>query len=177
MISFLLLYSTGIIRIMVLPSDGSEPEEEFNVTIVSASNNVVIDLPRSIASITVSQRGMPYGIVGFFGDALQPTEVSEEDQVQFLSLPMFRSDGTVGSTEVSFVIMGSEPVIDVAPRNGTVVFGEGQSHGSLVLQILPDSEPELEETFTVMLIESTNGADVNMLANTATFTIRSDRFT
>lgn len=161
---------------MVLPSDGSEPEEEFSVTIIYASNNVVIDLARSIATITVSQRGMPYGIVGFFGDALQPIEVSEEDQVQSLSLPMFRSDGTVGSTEVSFVVMGAEPDTDVAPRNGTVVFGEGQSHGSLVLQILPDSEPELEETFTVMLMESTNGATINTLAKSATVTIRLDRF-
>ena len=160
----------------MLPSDGSEPEEQFVVTIISSSNNVIIDPQRRSTSITVSQRGMPYGIVGFFGDALQPITVSEEDEVQTLSLPLFRNDGTVGSTEIVFVVMGTGPIVDIAPGNGTILFDEGQSQASLVLQIVPDFEPELEETFTVVLTGSTNGADINMLANMATITIRSVQY-
>ena len=167
----LLPYSSGVIEIIVLPNeDDSEPEETFTVTLISASNNVFILPDQSSVAITVSQVGMPFGEIAFFGDALQLQRVSEQET---LTLPLIRTEETVGATVVLFTVTGDTPPdSEVSPFSGNVSFGTGQSQADLVLVILADSLPELEETYTVTLREATGGAAINPLAAVSTFVIR-----
>ena len=166
-------YSSGRIEIIILPSDGTEPEETFTVTLIEASNNVDIDPDNDSVSITVSQRGMPFGVIGFFGDALEQQVIFEDETVQTLSLPLVRTGETFGDVQVLFEVTGEEaPHLDISPVNGSVTFVLGQSQASLNLQILPDVEPESEETFTVTLTGTLGGASLDEQATVSTFIIR-----
>lgn len=48
------IYRNAILTIIVLPSQGSEPEETFTITLISASGGVVIDQGGNMATVTVS---------------------------------------------------------------------------------------------------------------------------
>ena len=66
----------------------------------------------------------------------------------------------------------ANPSLDVQPSSGTILFGSGLNRVELSLSVLDDTEPELEETFTVILSQPTGGATLNPQADRATFTIR-----
>lgn len=159
----------------MLPSSGPEPEETFTITLISASNNVNIDPLLANATITVLQRGMPFGTIGFFGDALSTQVVEEELFTHSFSLPLARTGSSVGAVSVGFFVTrigGGNPETDVTPTSGSVSFASGQTQANLDLQILADSEPELNETFTVMLTQVVGGADLDPQATASTFVIR-----
>ena len=160
-----------MINIIILSSSEDEPEEQFTVSLVLASGNVAIDPLSSSATITVAQRGMPFGEIGFFGDVLETLVVSEEEGVeQPFSLPLVRSGPAIGKVAVTYEIQGAEA--DVSPSLGTVTFFPTESQASLELAVVPDTIPELEETYTVVLTGASGGAAINTEANTAMFRIR-----
>ena len=66
----------------------------------------------------------------------------------------------------------SDPSLDVHPSSGTLLLASGLSQVDLSLEILDDSDPELEETFTLILSQPTGGATLDPLAATSTFIIR-----
>ena len=159
----------------MLPSSGPEPEETFTATLLTASNNVNIDPQLANATITVLQRGMPFGTIGFFGDALRTQVVEEELTTRSLSLPLARTGSSVGAVSVLFIVTrvgGSNPETDVTPSSGSVSFVSGRTQANLDLQILADSEPELNETFTVTLTQVVGGANLDPQATVSTFVIR-----
>ena len=78
--------------------------------------------------------------------------------------------------QVFFVVTADDMSIsyyDVTPTNGSVSFSDGQSFTTLEIQILPDSSPEHDETFTVTLTGATGGTTINPDISSAMFTIRS----
>ena len=58
------------------------------------------------------------------------------------------------------------------PSSGTILLPSGESQVDLYLEILDDSDPELEETFTLILSQPTGGAALDTLAAQSTFIIR-----
>ena len=54
---------------------------------------------------------------------------------------------------------------------GVVTFQEGDLYGYLVLSIIPDGVPELDEVYTVTLTGATGGAVLDSEAVTSTFKI------
>ena len=73
--------------------------------------------------------------------------------------------------QVFFIVTGPTPDIDIAPVNGSVVFQEGQSNSAIVLQILSDQTPELDEEYTVTLTSVTGDTVLNTNTITSTFKI------
>ena len=92
--------SSGVIRIWVLGSDEDEPEEVFLVRFVAASGGAVFD-SSSPARIIISQRGMPYGVVGFAGEALDPRVFLEGREPVDIHFPVSRAGGSLGVIQVS----------------------------------------------------------------------------
>ena len=66
----------------------------------------------------------------------------------------------------------TDPSLDVYPTSGTIHFASGLSQVDFSLDILDDSDPELEETFTVILSQPTGGALLDSQASRSTFIIR-----
>ena len=66
----------------------------------------------------------------------------------------------------------SDPSLDIYPTSGSILLSSGLSQVDLVLEVLDDTDPELEETFTVILSQPTGGANLDLEADRSTFTIR-----
>lgn len=91
----------------ILPSEGDEEEKTFTVYLRSASNDVQIDPNKESVIITIAQRGMPYGTIGFFGDVIQLHKVDEGIGSQSVVFPIARSTPALGDVQVSFTVSGT----------------------------------------------------------------------
>ena len=98
--------SGGSITLNILTSQGDEEEKTFTVYLLSASNEVEITPSRKAVTITVVQRGMPYGTIGFFGDVIQLHKVNEGVGSQSAVFPIARSAPALGDVIVSFTVTG-----------------------------------------------------------------------
>jgi hypothetical protein len=168
-----------MIEILVLPSNGDEAEEMFTVTLTRVSNNIFLDSARSQASITVAQRGTPFGEVSFLGESLAGVRTNEQSTNSTVSLSVARSGDLTGTIQVSFAVtrVGSagsqDPVeLDLIPSSGFVIFPSGIGRVSLQLTVLADDLSEMEEMFSVALTRATGGATINSQAGTATLIIK-----
>ena len=101
-----LVCSGGTITLNILPSQGDEEEKTFIISLLSASNDVEIDPTRDTVIITVAQRGMPYGTVGFFGDVIELHKVDEGVGPQSTVFPIARTAPALGDVMVSFTVTG-----------------------------------------------------------------------
>ena len=61
---------------------------------------------------------------------------------------------------------------DLQPFEGSTILEEGQREGQINIQVLPDSVPELTETFTLVLLRVAGGAEIDKQFNTSEFSIR-----
>ena len=100
------MYSGGSFTLDILPSQGDEEEKTFRVYLLLASNEVQIDPARESVTITVAQRGMPYGTVGFFGDVLEPHKVDEGVGGQTVAFPISRTAPALGDVHLSYTVTG-----------------------------------------------------------------------
>ena len=173
----LIPHSSGVINIDVLAtSDADEPEETFVVRLLTASSNVLVDPQLDTVSITVLEKGQPFGVISFLGDALSLQTVTEEEVDSLYAIPLTRSGPAAGSVDVSFIVTRSDgsldsPSLDVSPASGVATFDVGMSLTELRLDILADGVPELNETYSVSLTQPTGGAAINTLADTSSFVI------
>lgn len=57
--------------------------------------------PNAPARVIITQRGMPFGVVGFAGEALDPRVFVERNTTTLVHFPVSRTEGTLGTVEVS----------------------------------------------------------------------------
>ena len=107
--------STGMIILNILPSEGDEEEKTFTVNLRSASNDAVINTAAQTVTITIAERGMPYGTIGFFGDVLQLHKVNEGVGDQTALFPIARSAPALGNVMVSFIVTGMPTTYLIIP--------------------------------------------------------------
>ena len=100
------VFSGGTITLNILPSQGDEEEKTFTIYLRSASNDVQIDPTRQSVTIVIAQRGMPYGIIGFFGDVIEIHKTDEGVWSQSVVFPIARSAPALGDVEVAFTVTG-----------------------------------------------------------------------
>lgn len=171
--------SSGVIEVIVLPSNDDEVEESYVVTLQLASNNVFVDSDLSSVVISVAQMGSPLGVISFIGDVIgeqRIQRVNEENTPSILSLPIVRTGDNTLSVLVSYLVTrvgaGDSPGVDVTPVTGTVELPAGIGQANLDLTILPDSISELDESFQVTLTGSNAvGVTIDPSANTAGFIV------
>lgn len=170
-------YRNGMIEIIVLPSSGDEAEEVFTVTLTRVSNNILLDPASSQATITVGQRGTPFGEVSFLGESLAGVRTNEQSTNSTISLSVARTGDLTGAVQVSFAVTriggSQDPVeLDLIPSSGFVIFPSGIGQVSLQFTVLADDLSEMDETFSVALTRATGGATINSQAATATLIIK-----
>lgn len=177
---FLCMHSFGLISITVLPLgsvETDEGEETFTVSLISTTNDVIIDSTLSRVVITVEQNGSPFGVVSFLGEALSTQSVTEQAVSSIFVLSLERDGDNSASVDVSFVVSrvggnGQAVALDVTPASGSVTFPVLQGRTAIVLTIIADQFAELDEAYSVRLLAASNGAIINSQASTANFIIR-----
>ena len=68
----------------------------------------------------------------------------------------------------------SSNVTDVFPVSGKALIPAGVITGNIELSVMADNVPELHETFSVVLVRTEGGADIDRVFNISIFSIRYD---
>ncbi|XP_041464132.1 adhesion G-protein coupled receptor V1-like [Lytechinus variegatus] len=159
---------------------GPEVEEVFIVEIYQLVSTGEIDNGRRQARLTVLKHGDPNGIVQFTAESVQPryfNEPSDGSPSQKVAFPLSRREGLIGDIRVHWEVRDSSgrPMpSDISPTNGTVEFPESIATASILLEVLPDALPELEEGFTVTLVSADGGAEIDPVLHTSEFYVNAN---
>ncbi|XP_071506649.1 adhesion G-protein coupled receptor V1-like [Diadema antillarum] len=166
--------------LQVKPFVGPEVQEEFIVEIYRIVGVGEIEGSTQRARLTVLKHGDPNGIIQFTADSLQPryfSEPSDDSSSLRVAFPLLRREGLVGDVQVHWSVTNAagQPVTsDVSPTNGTVDFPENIATSQILLGILADAQPELEEGFVVSLVTAEGGAEIDPVFNSSRFFINAN---
>ncbi|XP_026177361.1 adhesion G-protein coupled receptor V1 isoform X2 [Mastacembelus armatus] len=153
---------TRTIELQILPHGEVEVEETFIIELSILSGEMDVDPQAGSIRLKIEKFGDPNGIVQFTKDALQErvyNESSEAEGPLNISLLITRREGVMGNVTVHWQIQSDSDITgDFLAIAGSVMIVEGQREAEIVLKLMPDTVPELEELYTVRLIAVEGGA-------------------
>ncbi|XP_036069486.1 adhesion G-protein coupled receptor V1 isoform X2 [Oryzias melastigma] len=161
--------STGVIELRILPHGEVEVEEEFVIELSILSGEMDVDPQAGSVTLKIGKFGDPNGIVQFSEDALRElviNEPSEAEGPRNVSLLVTRREGVMGNITVRWQIQSDSNVKgDFLVLTGTVMILEGQRDAEMILNLMPDTEPEVEELYIVQLTAVEGGATLDANPN------------
>ncbi|KAM9393782.1 adhesion G-protein coupled receptor V1 [Pholidichthys leucotaenia] len=155
------------IELRILPHGEVEVEETFVIQLSILSGEMDVDPQAGSITLKIEKFGDPNGIVQFSKDALQESIYNESTEAEGpvnISLLITRREGVMGNITVHWLIESdSDTVGDFLALTGSVTILEGQRDAEIVLSLMPDDVPELEEFYTLRLtaVEGGGTLDVN----------------
>ncbi|KAM8885173.1 adhesion G-protein coupled receptor V1 [Spinachia spinachia] len=160
---------TQVIELCILPHGEVEVEETFVVELSILSGEVDVDSQAGSVTLKIEKFGDPNGIVQFTEDALQERVYNESTEAEGpfnISLYVRRKEGVMGNITVRWQIQSDSDIVgDFLALRGSVMIPEGQRDAEIVLSLMPDTVPELEELYTVQLTTVEGGATLDANQN------------
>ncbi|XP_063820072.1 adhesion G-protein coupled receptor V1 [Pseudophryne corroboree] len=137
-----------------------EVEESFQVLLINQTTGgaLIGDITEAIIIIEASDD--PYGSFVF-----QVTSVTV-DEPDFnsidVNLPIIRNAGTLGNVVVQWVatVNGQLATDDLRAASGNISFAPGETVRTLLLEIMADNVPEIDETFVIQLTRASSGGTI-----------------
>ncbi|XP_051028356.1 adhesion G-protein coupled receptor V1 [Acomys russatus] len=114
------------------------------------------------AVITIQASDDPYGLFGFQNTKFM-VEEPEFNSVR-VNLPIIRNSGTLGNVTVQWVatINGQLATGDLRVVSGNVTFAPGETIQTLLLEVLADDVPEIQEVVQVQLSYASGGGAIGL---------------
>ncbi|XP_027630761.1 adhesion G-protein coupled receptor V1 [Tupaia chinensis] len=139
-----------------------ELEESFLVQLLNETTGGAKLGALTEAVIIIEASDDPYGLFGFQITKLI-VEEPEFNSVK-VNLPIIRNSGTLGNVTVQWVatINGQLATGDLRVVSGNVTFAPGETIQTLLLEVLADDVPEIEEVIQVQLIDSSGGGTIGL---------------
>ncbi|XP_015216090.2 adhesion G-protein coupled receptor V1 isoform X1 [Lepisosteus oculatus] len=169
---------TRAIDLMVFPHGEVEVRETFTVSLSLLSGEADIDSKAHSVALTIEKFGDPNGIVQFSPQALiersyvEPSEMEGPLNISFL---ITRREGLMGNVTVSWELSsGSDIAGDFVARRGQAVILNGQRSAEILVHLLPDNIPELDELYTIRLTSVEGGADLDADKSTSRFSVKAN---
>ncbi|XP_077943744.1 adhesion G-protein coupled receptor V1 [Gasterosteus aculeatus] len=160
---------TQVMELRILPHGEVEVEETFVVELSILSGEVDVDSQAGSITLKIEKFGDPNGIVQFTEDALQERVYNESTEAEGpfnISLYVTRREGVMGNITVRWRIQSDSDIVgDFLALGGSVMILEGQRDAEIVLSLMPDTVPELEEFYTVQLTAVEGGATLDANQN------------
>ncbi|XP_041643632.1 adhesion G-protein coupled receptor V1 [Cheilinus undulatus] len=160
---------THCIDLRILPHGEVEVEETFVIELSVQSGEMDVDPQAGSITLKIEKFGDPNGIVQFTVDALQEhiyNESTEEEGPLNISLLVTRREGITGNITVYWQIQSdSDMTGDFLALSGSAMIFEGQRDAEIILSLMPDTVPELEELYTVQLTAVEGGATLDANPN------------
>ncbi|XP_014844179.1 PREDICTED: G-protein coupled receptor 98 isoform X1 [Poecilia mexicana] len=157
--------SMGIIELQILPHGEVEVEETFVIKLSVVSGEMDVDPQAGSVTLKIEKFGDPNGIVQFTPDALQQRIINESTEAEGplnISLLVTRREGTMGNITVRWQIQSdSDTTGDFLALVGSVMIVEGQREAEIILSLMPDAVPELEEIYIVQLVAVDGGGTLD----------------
>ncbi|KAI4876542.1 hypothetical protein NFI96_002228 [Prochilodus magdalenae] len=167
-----------LIELQILPHGEVEVEEAFVVRLSILSGEMDIDPKAGSVTLRIAKFGDPNGIVQFTEQDLRERVYSEPADGEGplnISLLITRREGVMGNITVFWeVLSDSDMTGDFAALHGSTIILAGQRVGEIALSLLPDSVPELEETYTVRLSAVEGGAELDAERSTTRIIVRAN---
>nr|XP_046243039.1 adhesion G-protein coupled receptor V1 [Scatophagus argus] len=156
---------THSIELRILPHGEVEVEEAFVIELSILSGELDVDPQAGSITLKIEKFGDPNGIVRFTEDALLErvyNESTEAEGPSNISLLITRRQGVMGNITVHWQIQSDSDIAgDFLALAGSVTILEGQREAEIVLSLMPDTVPELEEVYTVRLTAVEGGATLD----------------
>ncbi|KAI4570105.1 hypothetical protein MJT46_007399 [Ovis ammon polii x Ovis aries] len=139
-----------------------ELEESFLVQLLNETTGGAKLGALTEAIIIIEASDDPYGLFGFQITKLT-VEEPEFNSVK-VNLPIIRNSGTLGNVTVQWVatINGQLATGDLRVVSGNVTFAPGETIQTLLLEVLADDVPEIEEVIQVQLTDASGGGTVGL---------------
>ncbi|OXB60111.1 hypothetical protein ASZ78_001978 [Callipepla squamata] len=153
------------IHLLIYPHEEIEVQEIFVVRLSLVKGETEIDPKANNVTLIIQKFGDPNGIVQFAPESLfvrNYTEPSALEGPQSITLFLRRVQGTLGNITVYWRIYSEFDITgDFLTAEGSVVIADQQSTGEIIIYLLPDDVPELDESYIVQLISVEGGADLD----------------
>nr|XP_029492889.1 adhesion G-protein coupled receptor V1-like [Oncorhynchus nerka] len=166
------------IDLRILPHAEVEVAETFVVVLQLLSGDMDIDPRAGSVTLKIEKFGDPNGIVELTEEDLRERVYSEPTAGEGplnISLLITRRHGVMGNVTVHWQILSdSDTTGDFSALNGSVVILDGQRGAEVVLTLLPDAVPELEELYLLRLSSVEGGATLNTNRSTTLFRVRAN---
>ncbi|XP_056394317.1 adhesion G-protein coupled receptor V1 isoform X2 [Hyla sarda] len=154
-----------IITLTILPHGEIEVQKKFIIVLSVANGTTEIDPKAGNVTLTIQKFGDPNGIVQFAAESLLKKNYTEPENTEGplnIALSIKRIQGTLGNLTVYWQLTSASDILgDFTMTSGWVVIPDGQNVAQIILQLLPDDVPELEETYMVQLTSVDGGADLD----------------
>ncbi|KAF3821827.1 hypothetical protein GH733_009869, partial [Mirounga leonina] len=139
-----------------------ELEESFLVQLLNETTGGARLGALTEAIIIIEASDDPYGLFGFQITKLI-VEEPEFNSVK-VNLPVIRNSGTLGNVTVQWVatINGQLATGDLRVVSGNVTFAPGETIQTLLLEVLADDVPEIEEVIQVQLTDASGGGTIGL---------------
>uniref|UniRef100_A0A4W5MA43 Calx-beta domain-containing protein n=1 Tax=Hucho hucho TaxID=62062 RepID=A0A4W5MA43_9TELE len=172
------------IAVNVVDDDVPEEDEQVTITLLDVttvgldqhSRGALIDPQRAQALLTILPNGSPYGLIGWHLDSQYFLTQEPQSKKPAVNVTVVRSMGRFGSVWVTYQTAGSVAVsgVDFTGASGRLLFGPGQTTHGVVLALLPDAVPELEELYVLRLSSVEGGATLDTNRSTTLFMVRAN---
>ncbi|KFP45759.1 G-protein coupled receptor 98, partial [Chlamydotis macqueenii] len=153
------------INLQIYPHEEVEVQEIFIVRLSVMKGETEIDPKANNITLIIQKFGDPNGIVQFAPESLienNYTEPSAVEGPQSITLFVRRIQGTLGNITVYWEICSESDITgDFLRTKGSVVIADQQSTAEIIIHLLPDDVPELDENYVVQLISVEGGADLD----------------
>uniref|UniRef100_H0X6E5 Adhesion G-protein coupled receptor V1 n=1 Tax=Otolemur garnettii TaxID=30611 RepID=H0X6E5_OTOGA len=139
-----------------------ELEESFLVQLLNETTGGARLGALTEAVIIIEASDDPYGLFGFQITKLI-VEEPEFNSVK-VNLPIIRNSGTLGNVTVQWVATtnGQLATGDLRVVSGNVTFAPGETIQTLLLEVLADDVPEIEEVIQVQLTDASDGGTIGL---------------
>ncbi|XP_055460041.1 adhesion G-protein coupled receptor V1 [Psammomys obesus] len=136
--------------------------ESFLVQLLNETTGGAKLGPLTEAIVTIQASDDPYGLFGFQNTKFI-VEEPEFNSVR-VKLPIIRNSGTLGNVTVEWVatINGQLAARDLRVVSGSVAFAPGETIQTLLLEVLADDVPEMEEVVHVQLTDASAGGTIGL---------------
>ncbi|XP_075449203.1 adhesion G-protein coupled receptor V1 isoform X3 [Ascaphus truei] len=163
------------INLIILPHEEIEVQEKFVVILSIGSGNSEIDPKARNVTLIIQKFGDPNGIIQFAAESLQAKNYTEPEASEGLLniiLNVKRVQGTLGNLTVHWQLSSmSDFQSDFIATTGWVFIPDMQNTAEIIIQLLPDDVPELDESYMVQLIHVEGGADLDHEKSLSRFTV------
>uniref|UniRef100_A0A8C5LUA9 Adhesion G protein-coupled receptor V1 n=1 Tax=Leptobrachium leishanense TaxID=445787 RepID=A0A8C5LUA9_9ANUR len=166
---------TRTIYLTVLPHGEIEVQEKFTIKLTVASGGTEIDPKTGNVTLIIKKFGDPNGIVQFADDPLLVKRYSEPEAHEGpknITLLVKRIQGTLGNLTVHWLLSSVSDIVgDFTATSGSVFIPDKERTGEILIQLLPDDVPEVDEQYMVQLTYVEGGADLDSTRARVYFTV------
>ncbi|NWV12723.1 GPR98 protein, partial [Ptilonorhynchus violaceus] len=163
------------INLQIYPHEEVEVQETFIIQLSLMKGETEIDSKANSITLIIEKFGDPNGIVQFAPESLTESnyeEPSGDEGPRSITLFVKRIQGILGNITVYWEICSESDISgDFLQTEGSVVIADQQSTAEVIIYLLPDDVPELDENYVVQLISVEGGADLDHEKGTSKITV------